>query len=75
MTKRGGTRSMRTTWRTIIISLPTSTAPTGISAGMRKLARFGFVLGWLASEQAKPVEWKPGDEFETARKKSEKSRE
>jgi Zn-dependent M28 family amino/carboxypeptidase len=40
--------------------------------GNAKLARFGFVLGWLASDQAKPVEWKPGDEFEAARKKSEK---
>jgi Zn-dependent M28 family amino/carboxypeptidase len=39
--------------------------------GNAKLARFGFVLGWLASEQAKSVEWKPGDEFEAARKKSE----
>ena len=39
--------------------------------GNAKLARFGFVLGWLASQQAKPVEWKAGDEFETARKKSE----
>jgi Zn-dependent M28 family amino/carboxypeptidase len=39
--------------------------------GNAKLARFGFVLGWLAGEQAKPVEWKPGDEFEAARKKSE----
>jgi len=39
--------------------------------GNAKLARFGFVLGWLASEQPKPVEWKPGDEFESARKKSE----
>ncbi len=38
--------------------------------GNAKLARFGFVLGWLASEQPKPVEWKPGDEFEAARKKS-----
>jgi hypothetical protein len=34
------------------------------------MAQFGFVLGWLASEQAKPVEWKPGDEFEAARKAS-----
>jgi hypothetical protein len=33
------------------------------------------VLGWLASEQAKPVEWQAGDEFETARKKSEKGSE
>jgi Zn-dependent M28 family amino/carboxypeptidase len=39
--------------------------------GNAKLARFGFVLGWLASEQAKPVEWLPGDEFEAARKTSE----
>lgn len=39
--------------------------------GNAKLARFGFVLGWLASEQPKPVEWNKGDEFEAARKKSE----
>ncbi len=39
--------------------------------GNAKLAQFGFVLGWLASEQPKPVEWKPGDEFEAARKKNE----
>ena len=37
--------------------------------GNAKLARFGFVLGWLASEQPRQVEWKPGDEFEAARKK------
>ena len=41
--------------------------------GNAKLARFGFVLGWLASEQAKPIEWLPGDEFEAARKASEKA--
>ena len=35
--------------------------------GNAKLARFGFVLGWLASEQAKPVEWLHGDEFEAPR--------
>lgn len=40
--------------------------------GNAKMARFGFVLGWLASEQTKPVEWLPGDEFEAARKASEK---
>jgi Zn-dependent M28 family amino/carboxypeptidase len=40
--------------------------------GNAKLARFGFALGWLASQQPKGVEWKPGDEFEPARKKSEK---
>ncbi len=39
--------------------------------GNAKLAQFGFVLGWLASEQSKPVEWQPGDEFEAARKKSQ----
>ena len=36
--------------------------------GNAKLARFGFVLGWLASEQPKSIEWLPGDEFEAARK-------
>ena len=41
--------------------------------GNAKLTRFGFVLGWLASEQQKPIEWLPGDEFETARKASEKT--
>jgi len=41
--------------------------------GNAKLARFGFVLGWLASEQTKPIEWRPGDEFEAARKASEKA--
>jgi Zn-dependent M28 family amino/carboxypeptidase len=39
--------------------------------GNAKLARFGFVLGWLASEQPKSVEWKPGDEFEAPRKASQ----
>jgi len=38
--------------------------------GNAKLARFGFVLGWLASDQPKNVEWLPGDEFEAARKAS-----
>ncbi|MGB6190906.1 MAG: M28 family peptidase [Terracidiphilus sp.] len=40
-------------------------------SGNAKLARFGFVLGWLASEQKKPIEWLPGDEFEAVRKASE----
>ncbi len=39
--------------------------------GNAKFARFGFVLGWLAAEQAKPVEWLPDDEFEATRKASE----
>jgi Zn-dependent M28 family amino/carboxypeptidase len=38
--------------------------------GNAKLARFGFVLGWLASAQPKTVEWVNGDEFEAARKAS-----
>ncbi|MGA7245276.1 MAG: M28 family peptidase, partial [Terracidiphilus sp.] len=41
--------------------------------GNAKMARFGFVLGWLASEQPRSVEWLAGDEFEAARKASEKS--
>jgi Zn-dependent M28 family amino/carboxypeptidase len=40
--------------------------------GNAKLAQFGFVLGWLAGEQAKPVGWKAGDEFEAARQASQK---
>jgi Zn-dependent M28 family amino/carboxypeptidase len=43
--------------------------------GNAKMAQFGFVLGWLASEQGKAVEWQSGDEFEPARKASEKGRE
>ena len=39
--------------------------------GNAKLARFGFVLGWLASGQSKPIDWLPGDEFEAARKTTE----
>jgi Zn-dependent M28 family amino/carboxypeptidase len=39
--------------------------------GNAKLARFGFALGWLASERPEPVEWLPGDEFEPARKASQ----
>jgi Zn-dependent M28 family amino/carboxypeptidase len=43
--------------------------------GNAKMARFGFVLGWLVSEQSHAVEWQAGDEFEGARKASEKSRD
>jgi Zn-dependent M28 family amino/carboxypeptidase len=39
--------------------------------GDARMAQFGFVLGWLASEQDKSIAWKPGDEFEAARKKSQ----
>jgi Zn-dependent M28 family amino/carboxypeptidase len=38
--------------------------------GNAKLARFGLVLGWLASQQPATVEWLRGDEFEAARKAS-----
>ena len=34
-----------------------------------RLAQFGFLLGWQALSSA-PVTWKPGDEFEAARKKN-----
>jgi Zn-dependent M28 family amino/carboxypeptidase len=40
--------------------------------GNAKMARFGLVLGWLASQQPEPVQWLPGDEFEAARKASQK---
>ncbi len=39
--------------------------------GNAKLARFGLVLGWLASAQSHPVQWQPGDEFEKARTSSD----
>jgi Zn-dependent M28 family amino/carboxypeptidase len=42
--------------------------------GNAKLTRFGFVLGWLASERAHSIEWNAGDEFEAARKASESGR-
>ena len=34
-----------------------------------RLAQFGFILGWQALSSS-PVTWKPGDEFEAARKKN-----
>jgi len=40
-------------------------------SGIARMTQFGFVLGWLASEQDKPVAWNPGDEFEAARKASQ----
>ena len=40
-----------------------------------KLARFGLVLGWLASQQPRSIQWHPGDEFDAPRKASERSRE
>jgi hypothetical protein len=35
------------------------------------MARFGFALGWEAANQARPVDWKKGDEFERARRASQ----
>ncbi len=43
--------------------------------GNAKLARFGLVLGWLASQQPKSVEWLAGDEFEAARKASQAAKQ
>jgi len=40
-------------------------------AGLAKMARFGFALGWEAANQAHPIGWKKGDEFERARRASQ----
>jgi len=40
-------------------------------SGDAKLVRFGMELGWEAITLPKTIEWKEGDEFEAARKKSE----
>nr|MBA3914986.1 M28 family peptidase [Terriglobales bacterium] len=40
-------------------------------SGDAVMARFGFALGWSAANQAAPVEWKTGDEFEAPRKASQ----
>lgn len=37
-----------------------------------KIARVGIALGWKAADQPNLVQWKPGDEFEAARKASQK---
>ena len=71
----GGVRSPMTSWLTTITSLPMSITRIGTFEATRRWRAFGFVLGWLASAQSKPVEWQSGDEFEPARKASEKSRE
>jgi Zn-dependent M28 family amino/carboxypeptidase len=39
--------------------------------GDARMARFGFVLGWLASSAPGRIEWLAGDEFEKARKKAQ----
>ncbi len=38
----------------------------------RDIARFGFALGWKAASAAQGIAWLPGDEFEAARKASQK---
>ncbi len=40
-------------------------------SGDAVMARFGFVLGWKAASLPELPGWRPGDEFESARKKSE----
>lgn len=40
--------------------------------GNAKLVQFGIELGWQALSAPKTIEWLPGDEFEAARKASEK---
>jgi len=40
-------------------------------SGDAVMARFGFVLGWKAATLPDMPAWRPGDEFEAARKKSE----
>jgi len=41
--------------------------------GNAKLSRFGIAVGWKAANQASTPAWKPGDEFEPARKSSQSS--
>lgn len=43
-------------------------------AGDAKLTRFGMDLGWQVINAPQTVEWKSGDEFEAARRKSEARR-
>lgn len=45
--------------------------PNGDYTANAKLAQFLIALGWKAADQAKMVEWLPGDEFEAARKASQ----
>jgi Zn-dependent M28 family amino/carboxypeptidase len=40
-------------------------------SGDAVMARFGFVLGWKAASLPEMPAWRPGDEFEAARKKTE----
>ncbi|MCI0356139.1 MAG: M28 family peptidase [Acidobacteria bacterium] len=38
----------------------------------RDMTRFGFALGWKAASSRQGIDWLPGDEFEAARKASQK---
>jgi len=42
--------------------------------GNARMAQFGMILGWEASESAKPIGWQTGDEFAAARARSAGSR-
>jgi Zn-dependent M28 family amino/carboxypeptidase len=45
--------------------------PDMLFTGNAKMARFGIALGWQAANLANEIRWKPGDEFEKARKAPE----
>jgi Zn-dependent M28 family amino/carboxypeptidase len=47
-------------------------SPSMIFTGTALMARFGMDLGWSVIHAKATVEWKPGDEFEAARKASER---
>jgi Zn-dependent M28 family amino/carboxypeptidase len=47
-------------------------SPAMVFDGNAKLARFGIALAWQAAEAPALVQWQPGDEFEPARKASQK---
>jgi Zn-dependent M28 family amino/carboxypeptidase len=49
-------------------------SPSMIFTGTALMARFGMDLGWSVIHAKSTVEWKPGDEFEAARKASEAAR-
>ena len=44
--------------------------PQMVFTGLATMARFGMDLGWQAITAKQTVSWKPGDEFEAARKRS-----
>jgi Zn-dependent M28 family amino/carboxypeptidase len=45
--------------------------PDMLFTGNAKMARFGIALGWQAASLTNAIRWKPGDEFEKARKAPE----